>query len=490
MEGEHCPHWARFIHRVKWRCPFCSDEAGLCLSSDLLVRHVNVFHEEEDIKTLNEIELKLFKIKCRVFRPREPNHCPLCNWPNQKKGSVTKRDFLQHFIDHLRELALWSTMWWDRDMAKAVIDTPVSDYGSVDTISQIDADQRKQTYPIAYFSNDVLEELENTRDSAEIGGQSFHRTLERQQRELWERLEPVLQDGTRLDCERIRGEIDWTDLSSQGDLLKQLSDLLQQLRLKAGKEIPLQERFKQIVGDSVEPPYAPLDTFSRSDVEELGLDINVDDNTAVDQMMKLHSFAQESLPLLELAEAPDYDKDSFRNAIRSANIPFEPVEDGCIALSSDNLNKVLTPTFIKTFFYHLVGSVSSIRDEDEASLVRYCTNEVQNQRIYFSSETKEEKLASRRKLFAISSLIEIPAVIIFFIRHGVSDLDLPLQVGSFGLDYFESQSGRTFPLPIGWSSELSRHFLDCQRIICGRPEENDIGSAKEQGWWLFSNLFN
>lgn len=495
MNSNHGTEWARHIHRVKWRCPFCVDDAGLFSSEDLLVSHLKDLQVESHPQSLDEFELEKIKSEYKETSPRKSNHCPLCAWPNQEKTGVQMREpetsFLKHFVQHLQQLALWSISWWEQDIGAAADDRLGSGHGSTDTIrlnSQIDADQEKQTGATFYLDNDTLEEFEKTRSSGELRGQGFHLTLETQLQGLWEQLEPVLDHDARLDCERIREEIDWSDLPSQEDLFKRLDDLDEHLRLKADEAIPRQKRFEQIIGDRVEPPNAPLDSVSRSDLEKFNPGTSVDDNTAVDHMMKVRTLVQEILPSLELLQVPGYNKASFRNAMHSANIQLGPVENEFFVLSPDDLNKILTHTFIQTFFHHLVESVSSIGDGDKESVARYCTDEVQNQRVYYSSETKKEKLASRRKLFAILSLIEIPAVVVFFIMHNVSDLDLPFRAFFSKPNYFQCQSGRQIPLPSGWSDQLLDSFLGSQRIICGLRQDDHVGDVEKPGEYLSLDL--
>ncbi|KAL6900093.1 hypothetical protein GGI43DRAFT_384269 [Trichoderma evansii] len=144
---------ARYIHRIKWSCVFCGDEAGIFSNEELLIRLLTQNHVETHPPTLDAFDLSKAKLKGRIASPVPANHCPLCGpptWHTPEKSSKdaerlgdSPEDLHLHFIGHLQHLALLSISWWDEDVG-AAIDFSDSSHGSADAIglnSEIDGDQ-------------------------------------------------------------------------------------------------------------------------------------------------------------------------------------------------------------------------------------------------------------------------------------------------------------------------------------------------------------
>ncbi|KAG4292644.1 hypothetical protein FPRO06_12132 [Fusarium proliferatum] len=426
MENTHGAEWACDIHRVKWYCESCGDKAGPFSSEDFLAYHLKDTSIEGHKRSMDEFELDRIKSSCKKICRREPNSCPLCKWPNEDKASVPAEErkissLPKHFARHLEQLALLSISWWKQDIGEADDEIFVSGHGSASPIgrnSEIDVSEKTETNNVFYLDSNALAELEKTRQSAELIGQESFFKFQIQQQH------PEL-----------------------------------------------------ITGDLMEPPDALPGGVTLSDLETAGTGTKADDNIILNRMLEIRTSIQETLPSLELLEVPRYDNTDVCDKIRKAF----PQTDS--AVPDNSLDDIFTITFTRAFFDHLVKSVGSVGDdEDKEQIIRYCTVEVLNPRVYYFTNTKQEKLASRTNLFAILSLAQIPAKIVFFIRRGISDIDLPFHLVSFEPPSCQTRSGKKILLPRDLSKNLLKSLVSLQQVVCRSDEPMDISNIYSVGW--------
>ncbi|KAF5602526.1 WD domain-containing protein [Fusarium pseudocircinatum] len=341
MENTHGAEWARDIHRVRWYCESCGDKARPFSSEDVFAYHLKDTSIQGHKKSMDEFDFERIKSSYKQIYRREPNSCPLCNWPNDDKTSVpaeerTISSLPKHFARHLQQLSLLSISWWKQDIGEADDDILGSVHGTASPIgqnSEIDVNEKTESNNVFYLDSNALAELEKARQSAELRGQESYSALQIQQQH------PEL-----------------------------------------------------ITGDPVEPPDALPGGVTLSDLETFGISTKPNDDFVLNHMIEIRTSIQDNLPSLELLEVPDYDNTDVCDKIRKAI----PQTDSVVPANS--LDDILTMPLTRAFFGHLVNSVGSVSDEDKEQLIRYCTDEVLSPRVYYFADAKQEELASRKRL--------------------------------------------------------------------------------------------
>jgi hypothetical protein len=190
----------------------------------------------------------------------------------------------------------------------------------------------------------------------------------------------------------------------------------------------------------------------------------------IHHMEKIYSFLKQmNVPPDKIA--PGYENSILRDALRQVEVKVGPGNDDRF-IPFEKQDNILTREAIKGFFFHLIKSVSSTWEGKAESIVQYCTDQVCNPLPYSLLETEEEKLASRKKIFGILTLLQKPAAILPFIQERVSDLDLPIRLAT---------------RPLGSPSKAG--IVECQRgrkISCFSDwDYSDVRAFEQYQWQIF-----
>ncbi|KAF5968161.1 thermostable alkaline protease [Fusarium bulbicola] len=428
MENTHGAEWARDIHRVRWYCESCGDKAGPFSSEDFLACHLKETSIPGHKKSIDELEIERIKSTHKKIYRRKLNSCPLCNWPNEDKTSV-----------------------------------PAEERG----ISSLPKHFARHLQQLALLSISWWKQ-----DIGEADDDIFHGTAS-----------PIGQNSEIDPREKTETN---SAFYLNGNALVELEKNRQSAELKGQESymaLQIQQQYPELItGDVVEPPDALPGGVTLSDLETHSFGLKSDDNSALNAMIEIRTSIQDTLPSLELLEVPRYDNTDFCETIRKA---FSQPDS---AVPTNGLDNTLIVEFTQAFFDHLVDSVDSVNDEDKEQVIRYCSNEVLNPRVYYFEDTKQEKLASRERLFAILSLAQIPAKIVFFIRLGISDIDLPFHSVSFAPPSCQSRSGKKIPLPGDLSRDRLKSLISSQKVICRSDKPMAISNTYSVGWICASSI--
>ncbi|KAL8375693.1 hypothetical protein RB595_007010 [Gaeumannomyces hyphopodioides] len=361
MNENHGSEWSQYIHRIKWSCPFCGDQAGPISSEDLLVRHLTHDQAEKHPPAMDAFERAKAKSRGRAANPRQANHCPLCGpppWISPEKmskevdiSSGQPDNLYVHFIAHLEHLALLSISWWNEDVG-VTDDAPDSGDGSADAIgfnSDIDGNQSKMTGDLIRLEDDDLAKLETTRVELELKARVYPDELADQQKQLWQMLEPSLDHVSLMRCQELRSGLEWRNNVDQDDLLVQLDELHERLRLEAEAVMPQKERLELLIRCPVEPPYVPDKPEDDSEPEGVTTDGGQEEGSTKRRKAYMQSRKWSKFP------EPDKDKlllEWHARQIRSDEISRLDERTGSITLSSQLLD---TPTTAAMATQHTAG---------------------------------------------------------------------------------------------------------------------------------------
>ncbi|KAI3320651.1 hypothetical protein HD806DRAFT_505789 [Xylariaceae sp. AK1471] len=273
MHNNHRADWTQYIHRVMWRCPYCSGDAEPFLTKDLLVRHLTEKQAEDHAAAVDKLELARIIAKSKFARPRSANQCPLCGSPPwNNPGRMSKEpstssglsgDVQEHFVTHLHHLALLSLSWWDNDIGLAV-DTLDSGADSADVIgfnSDKSCNQKKENdtgglYSWLDLDSAAMARISEIRAELELQGQINQDTLIQSLEPFQEQLRLGFSNTWR-HLEELRAGLRREDQTQQDELIIQLEQLYEQLRLGAESIVPQENRSQLIIGQTIEPPYNP-----------------------------------------------------------------------------------------------------------------------------------------------------------------------------------------------------------------------------------------
>ncbi|KAN0076637.1 hypothetical protein V8E54_006779 [Elaphomyces granulatus] len=431
MANEHGKNWPRDIHeRLPWKCDRQDGDhktTQLFSSFDQLKAHWKTEHGEN-----TAYEREAGDLDAELYLIRQPNVCPLCSLPIEKtdaKATVTSP-----------VAEKWPAVLSTGEEAKSsekVKRAPdleseqqeMSPDGDKSLESQHDQGGRTNLQlastisrhvashlqfltflTLRLFASKLVEGEEHHFDSAAASGAKTDASGERS----------TLKDHvTETEDPKDLGS---TPESSQGSIIADPNDT-----------------------DSLYTPPLVTDETDQMDWKDFNIEPRENNRDPIKHMGKIQQ-------LLELLSDVDlvleYDNSIMSTALRQAEVYDDPGNNNSF-IPLDAQDKIISRTAIEGFFSQLVKfCLAEVPESDTKSVVVYCTDQVWNPLPYCLPESDEEEMGSRKKLFAILTLIDKPAAILSFIKERVSDLDLPVHLCMLG------DEGRNFGIESGTGRKL------------------------------------
>ncbi|KAI0153426.1 hypothetical protein BJ166DRAFT_356418 [Pestalotiopsis sp. NC0098] len=265
----HGADWPRRIHRSQWSCQSCGEDVALFASEELLVHHITQRHPDMCPKPVDAFEIAKMASKRKTIPLRKANHCPLCEKPppwnklDKLSGEIdvlnsNVEDLYKHLMDHLQHLSLLSISWWDLDTGK-ISDTSSGSSGLANTaVSVSNSHENKESakLDLEWLKSDSWEHLTSSRVETEHQDQEKYETLVKQQIHIWEQLQHVQDQPSRVRYWELRDIRDITDIRDlEPSIVDELEHLYEALLLDFDSSISPKTRLEMISGDCIEAPY-------------------------------------------------------------------------------------------------------------------------------------------------------------------------------------------------------------------------------------------